>query len=299
MHPIIVGRHPSITELLQKAARLAETDLPILITGEPGTGKKLLSQFVHSKSRWAQTPFIVLNSPAMAADQLEQELIAHKSSGATFVLDRVDEMPWTLQAKLIAFLYDYSIRLIGNANSETVRARIICTTQVNLEACMERGEFRKDLFYRVSSISLRVPPVRERLTDIPSLAEHLLERLVSRGVCEPCCLSEKATRRLLEYGWPGNVAELQSVLSMTTAVCKATLIRVEDLPPPLRLQSFKPKVPEQHLTDGFNLEQAVEEFENRLIEEAMRKVHGNTSAAARLLGIKRTTLVAKLRQNQK
>ena len=148
MHPIIIGRHPSISELLQKAARLAATDLPVLLTGEPGTGKKVLSQFVHSKSRWAETPFIVLNSPVMAADQFEQELIAHKHSGATFVFDRVDEMPWTLQAKLIAFLYDSSIRVVGNAKPEVVRARIICITNANLDACMERGDF-----VRISSIA--------------------------------------------------------------------------------------------------------------------------------------------------
>jgi transcriptional regulator with PAS, ATPase and Fis domain len=311
-----VGQHPLIEKIHGLVRKIAATDATALILGESGTGKELVARAIHSGSRRADRPFIPVNCGAIPADLLESEMFGHEkgsftgaigsragmfqlANGGTIFLDEISEMSPTLQVKLLRVLQDHEVRPVGADRSFKVDVRVIAATNKDLGSEVERGTFREDLYYRLEVIPINLPPLRERRSDVPLLVHHFLERHNQKRPGMKVALTEEAMVHLWEYDWPGNVRELENLLERLVILSEDGIIRVENLPPNVRSFISEKKIPRPVMTDdGLDLNNAVEEFESRLIEEALRRTKGNKQAAARLLGLKRTTLVAKLRRRR-
>jgi len=314
--PLLIGDHPLIQKITQLIRKVAVTDATILIMGESGTGKELVARAVHTLSSRAERPFIPVNCGAIPAELLESEMFGHErgaftgavgaragmfqlANGGTIFLDEVGEMSGNLQVKLLRVLQDKEVRPVGADRSLKVDVRVIAASNKELAAEVDAGNFREDLFYRLQVIPIVMPPLRERRSDVPLLVRHFLEKHNHKRQGRPARITEEAMVYLWEYDWPGNVRELENLLERLVILSEEGHIGVDHLPPTIRSFISEKKIPRATLgEEGLDLNTAVEEFENRLIEEALRRTKGNKQAAARLLGLKRTTLVAKLRRRK-
>jgi DNA-binding NtrC family response regulator len=213
-------------------------------------------------------------------------------------LDEIAEMPPPLQVKLLRVLQDMEVRPVGAETSVKVDVRVIAATNKDLPRAVKKGMFREDLFYRLQVVPIELPPLRERRTDIPVLAAHFLAKQLQRCPDRPPIrISTEAMAQLWEYDWPGNVRELENLIERLCVLADDPVIHGDDLPAEVRTFISEKRIPRPHLPDdGIDLNEAVLEFEQRLITEALRRTKGNKQAAARLLGLGRTTLVAKLRR---
>ena len=313
-NPPIKGTHPVMEKILAISRKVAVTDSTVLIQGESGTGKELVARFVHSVSRRASHPFIAVNCGAIPAELLESEMFGHErgaftgavgarmgmfqlANGGSIFLDEVGEMSPPLQVKLLRVLQEREIRPVGADRSVRVDIRVIAATNKDLAVGVEKSRFREDLYYRLQVIPITMPPLRERRSDIPLLVQHFLEKHNAKRPTQPSRISDEAMVYLWEYDWPGNVRELENLVERLVVLSEDGRVTVENLPPNIRSFISDKKIPRPQLTEeGIDLNAAVEEFEYRLIDEALRRTKGNKQAAARLLGLKRTTLVAKLRR---
>ena len=314
MENLVKGSHPVMEKIMNISQRVAVTDSTVLLMGESGTGKELIARFIHANSRRSTNPFIAVNCGAIPSELLESEMFGHErgaftgavgtrmglfqlANGGTIFLDEIAEMSPALQVKLLRVLQDREIRPVGADRTIRVDVRIIAASNRDLAAEVEKGRFREDLFYRLQVIPIVVPPLRERRSDIPILVNHFLEKHNQQRPLQPCRISDDAMVHLWEYDWPGNVRELENLVERMVILSEDSEIKVDSLPPNIRSFISDKKIPRPTLTEeGIDLNQAVEEFEYRLIDEALRRTKGNKQAAARLLGLKRTTLVAKLRR---
>ncbi len=312
----LIGQHPLMHQVQMLIRKVASTDATVLIAGESGTGKELVARTVHSFSVRAGGPFIPLNCGAIETELLESELFGHEkgsftgavgsrpgmfvvATGGTIFLDEVAETSGPLQVKLLRVLQEREIRPVGSDRAIKIDVRVIAASNKDLGEQVRRGLFREDLFYRLQVIPIHLPPLRERRSDIPLLIDHFLERLNVRRPAGPVRLSERALVHLWEYDWPGNIRELENVLERLVILSDADTIDVDHRPANIRSFVSDKRVPPPTLTDeGLDFNRAVEAFENRLIGEALRRSGGNKQAAAKLLGLKRTTLVAKLRRRR-
>jgi transcriptional regulator with PAS, ATPase and Fis domain len=314
---LLIGEHSLIQKITQLVNKVAATDATVLIMGESGTGKELVARAIHAASPRTERPFIPVNCGAIPAELLESEMFGHErgaftgaigqragmfqlANGGTIFLDEVGEMSPTLQVKLLRVLQDREVRPVGADRTFRVDLRVIAASNKELAAEVEAGRFREDLFYRLQVIPIVMPPLRERRSDVPLLVRYFLEKHNrKRSSGRPAEISEAAMVHLWEYDWPGNVRELENLLERLVILSEDGRIDVEQLPPSIRSFISEKKIPRPTLgEEGLDLNTAVEEFENRLIEEALRRTKGNKQAAARLLGLKRTTLVAKLRRRR-
>ena len=310
---LVKGSHPVMEKILNICQRVAGTDSTVLIAGESGTGKELIARFIHTNSKRASNPFIAVNCGAIPSELLETEMFGHEkgaftgavgtrmglfqlANGGTIFLDEIGEMTAPLQVKLLRVLQEREIRPVGADRTVKVDVRVIAASNRDLGVEVEKGRFREDLFYRLQVIPITIPPLRERRSDIPVLVQHFLEKHNQQRP-QPCRIADDAMVHLWEYDWPGNVRELENLIERMVILNDDGVIRVDNLPPNIRSFISDKKIPRPTLTEeGIDLNQAVEEFEYRLIDEALRRTKGNKQAAARLLGLKRTTLVAKLRR---
>jgi transcriptional regulator with PAS, ATPase and Fis domain len=296
-------------------SKVAKTTATVLVTGESGTGKEVVARRLHELSERADKPFIAVNCGTIPGDLLESEMFGHQKgsfTGAhdqrpgmfqlahtgTIFLDEIGEMSGALQVKLLRVLQDREIRPVGADRPFYVDVRVVAATNKDLQAEVKAGRFRDDLYYRLQVIPITIAPLRERRSDIPLLIEHFL-RKHNQARPYPISISEEAMVLLWEYDWPGNIRELENILERTVILSDAPVIRPDALPANIRSFLSEKKIPTPSLGDeGMDLNAAVEEFENRMIDEALRRTNGNKQAAARLLGLKRTTLVAKLRRKR-
>ncbi len=310
----IKGSHPLMEKIMAISRKVATTDSTVLIMGESGTGKELIARYVHAMSRRSANPFIAVNCGAIPPDLLESEMFGHErgaftgavgsrmgmfqlANGGTIFLDEIGEMSQALQVKLLRVLQEREIRPVGADRSVRVDVRVIAATNKELASEVEKGRFREDLFYRLQVIPITIPPLRERRSDIPVIVGYFLDKHNQKQPTAPTRIADDAMVYLWEYDWPGNVRELENLVERLVILSEDGKITVENLPPNIRAFISDKKIPRPHLTEeGIDLNQAVEEFEYRLIDEALRRTKGNKQAAARLLGLKRTTLVAKLRR---
>jgi transcriptional regulator with PAS, ATPase and Fis domain len=310
----IKGNHPVMEKILNICQRVAVTDSTVLIMGESGTGKELIARYIHAHSRRTNQPFIAVNCGAIPPDLLESEMFGHErgaftgavgsrmgmfqlANGGTIFLDEIGEMTAPLQVKLLRVLQEREIRPVGSDRSVKVDVRVIAASNRDLANEVEKGRFREDLFYRLQVIPVLLPPLRERRSDIPVLVQHFLDKYNAKHEARRCQVADDAMVHLWEYDWPGNVRELENLIERMVVLSEDGVIRVDNLPPNIRSFISEKKIPRPTLTEeGIDLNRAVEEFEYRLIDEALRRTKGNKQAAARLLGLKRTTLVAKLRR---
>ena len=296
--------------------RVAGTDATCLILGESGTGKELAARSIHNQSQRAERTFIPVNCGAIPADLLESEMFGHEkgsftgavgaragmfqlANGGTIFLDEIAEMDPLLQVKLLRVLQDREVRAVGSDRATKVDVRVVAATNKDLSLQVERGLFREDLYYRLEVVPIQLPPLRERRSDIPILVRHFLDRHNQKRPESQVTITEEAMVHLWEYDWPGNVRELENLVERVVILSDDGMVRTENLPGNIRSFISEKKIPKPVMTDeGLDLTNAVEEFENRLIDEALRRTKGNKQAAARLLGLKRTTLVAKLRRRR-
>ncbi|MBI2228142.1 MAG: sigma 54-interacting transcriptional regulator [Deltaproteobacteria bacterium] len=309
----MIGEHPSIKEIQEIIQRVAVTDTAVLFTGESGTGKELAARAIHNLGPRGGRPFVPVNCATISETFLENELFGHArgafsgavasrsgmfqlADGGTLFLDEVGEIPPSLQAKLLRVLQNGEVRPIGANQAVAVNVRVIASTNKDLAHHVEKGSFREDLFFRLQVIPIHFPPLRARRSDIPLLINHFLER-ANRKHGSSVTISREASIYLWEYDWPGNIRELENLVERLVILSDDGVTDLKDLPANIRSFVSDKKSPQPTLGNGqIDLREATEQLERRLLEEALRLTNGNKSAAARMLGLKRTTLGAKLRR---
>jgi len=294
----LVAQSEAMRKILELVAKVAASDATVLILGESGTGKEVVARMIHQLSTRAKKLMQAINCAAFPETLLESELFGYEkgaftgaqskkigiieaASGSTLFLDEVADMSLGTQAKLLRVLQEKEIRRLGGINNISVDIRLIAATNKNLEEAMSAGAFRQDLFYRLSVIPIKIPPLRERREDIPALLRHFITQSGRPKILEPRTLEV-----LTEYDWPGNVRELQSMIERMAVLSGSDRIRVEDLPLDLTERKKSPgalawELPEE----GINLEK----WERNLLSQALEKSNGVMAAAARLLGISSRT----------
>jgi DNA-binding NtrC family response regulator len=307
----VIGRSSAMTEVFDAIERVAPTDATILIRGETGTGKELIAQVVHSLSRRRDQPFVAVNCAALPEALVESEMFGHergaytgaqarklgrfeRADGGTLFIDEVGNMPEGVQVKLLRVLQERAFERVGGTETLHVDIRLIAATNLDLEAAMAAGQFREDLYYRLNVVPITLPPLRERREDIPLLVEHLLPLFQRRLGKEGIRLSPAMMRRLDGHDWPGNVRELMNVMERVVALTPSG--GVADFPevrmrtPRSRLAALVPERP------AASLKELVNDFERRVIAQALERCGGNRSRAARELGLTRQGLSIKIRK---
>ncbi len=306
-----IGRSAPAREVMAVIERVAAYPSTVLLTGESGTGKELLAQALHERSDRRGGPMVAVNCAAIPEALLESELFGHErgaftgavrahpglfeqADGGTLLLDEIGEMPLGLQAKLLRVLEDGRVRRVGGTRDLAVDARVVAATARELESEVAAGRFRSDLFYRLNVVRVRIPPLRERVEDIPLLAEVLIER-ASRRLGRPVRgLSEEASRLLMAGSWPGNVRQLENALERAVLMASGSLIEAADLPVELRSAGFGPEGGDLEEQD-LSIKRHSAALERRLIAAALARTGGNRSQAARLLDLSYKALVYKIR----
>ncbi len=285
-----------------------ETDATVLIDGETGTGKELAARAVHGRSRRRDAPMVTVNCAAVPANLLESELFGHvrgaftdartnrkglfvQADGGTLFLDEVGEMPLEMQAKLLRALEERAVRPVGGQQEVPFDVRLIAATHRDLEAGIEEGTFREDLYYRINVVELTMPPLRARGTDVVLLAQTFLDHFAHQHGKPVRRFASPVAERMLAYGWPGNVRELRNCVERAIALARFDEVTVEDLPDQVRDDS-KAQVPVA-TSDPSELV-PLAEMERRYVERVMEAVAGNKRRAARVLGLDRATLYRKI-----
>ena len=302
----LLGRSPVMIGLYKEIARVAPTRSTILIVGESGTGKELVARSIHQHSTRSAGPFVAVNCGALTETLLEAELFGHvrgsftgavndrkglweEAAGGTLFLDEVGETSQALQVKLLRALQEGEIRRVGSSRATQVDARILAATNRNLEQDVKEGKFREDLFYRLSVVTLRVPALKERRTDVPLLAERFLSLVLDREGHKQLSLSEETIRTLVAYNWPGNVRELESAIEYAVLHARGHAIVPEDLPEKLQSAQVR-SAARSPLSALFEDLPALDELERRYLLYILEVTGGNRTRAAETLGIDRRTL---------
>jgi DNA-binding NtrC family response regulator len=299
--PRIMTRSKTMTELCQKAQKLAATDLPILITGENGTGKEILADFIHAHSTRHARKILKMNCAAFPESLLDNELFGHEKGAYTgadaafkgvferahessLFLDEIGDMPLTIQAKILRTLQNREIRRIGGNHTITIDVRFMAATNKPIHTLIQDKSFREDLFYRLNTAMLHVPPLRERKEDIPLLVEHFVTEYFRTTSSHLKTVSDDVLDHFFNYHWPGNVRELKNVITYAAAMASTDAIGLDDLPP-----HFLP--PEAQQASNSNVRA---EMEKTLILKTLQKADYNKKKAAELLNMSRKTLYNKL-----
>ncbi|MDQ1525304.1 MAG: two-component system, NtrC family, response regulator AtoC [Pyrinomonadaceae bacterium] len=315
----LVGQSAAFVEMMKLVGRVAGTNLPVLITGESGTGKEVVARAIHRRSQRASSAFVAVNCGAIPAELIESELFGHvrgSFTGATMdrrglwqeahlgtiFLDEITETTPAFQVKLLRALQEGEIRRVGSNHTLQVDVRVIAATNRDVDGEMRDGRFRQDLLYRLNAVTLHLPPLRARSEDIMPLARRFAERSKRAGE-RPVSFSREAVAILENYRWPGNIRELENSIVRATALCDG-IVRPEDLPErlsslpaePQQQQQQSPQIQEAVPTtvanagDGEDELLSLSELECRHIQRVLERTHGNKQAAARVLGIDRSTL---------
>jgi two-component system NtrC family response regulator len=292
-------------EILDLAGRVASSDATVLITGESGTGKELLARGVHYNSARSEGPFVAVNCAAIPENLIESQLFGHVkgsftgavrdregkfelADGGTLFLDEIGDLRIDLQAKILRALQERTVERVGGSKPVELDVRIVAATNRDLEREVREGRFREDLYYRLSVVTLHLPPLRERKSDIPLLAEHFLKKFNPGG---QTTVTSEALNLLIAYGWPGNVRELENVMERASVLKRGDMIGVNDLPEKLTRRGMGPAGIILNLPDeGLSLE----ELEKDLIIKALEKHNGNQTRAAEYLHISRPTLIYRM-----
>ena len=310
---LIVGSSTAIQETLDIIHLAADRRSTVLITGETGTGKELAAKAIHLASNRSERPLVAINCSALPEHLLEAELFGHtkgaftgalnarsglfdKAHGGTIFLDEIGEMPLSLQPKLLRVLQEREFHRLGSSDPVRIDVRVIAASNSDLPEAVAERRFREDLYYRLNVVPLRMPPLRERLADIPELAGHFLEKVARDEMCPKKRLAEDALDLLMRYSWPGNVRQLEHAIEAATILSgNRSVLNASDfnLPPPRSSGAFGPLAALSVPESGLNFEQLISSIERKLLESALLKAGGNKARAADLLGMKRTTLISK------
>lgn len=302
----LLGRSPVMIGLYKEIARVAPTRSTVLIIGESGTGKELVARSIHQHSTRSSGPFVAINCGALTETLLEAELFGHvrgsftgavgdrkglweEASGGTLFLDEIGETSPAFQVKLLRALQESEIRRVGASKATQVDARVVAATNRNLELEVKAGKFREDLFYRLSVVTLRVPSLSERRTDIPLLAERFLRMVLTREGLKQLTLSEETVRTLVAYDWPGNVRELESAIEYAVLHAHGHEIVPEELPEKLQTAQVRAAA-RSPLSALFEDLPTIDELERRYLLYILEVAGGNRTRAAEILGVDRRTL---------
>ncbi len=308
---VLFGRSPQMLTVCDKIAKIAGTGVSVLIRGESGTGKDVVARYIHDVSPWSKGPFIKINCPAIPSALLEAELFGYErgaftgatvtkpgrmesAAHGTLFLDEIAELEPGLQAKLLQVLQDGQFCRIGAQVDKKLEARLLYATSRVLEDEIQTGSFRQDLFYRINVVSLSLPPLRQRLEDIPVLVEHFLRECAERYRCQPQRISERLLHDLRGYSWPGNIRELQNLVRRYAILNDENAIRGE-----IEQRRWQCPEPELPAAEKTSLKKAVSdaarELERKIILRALNASGWNRRQAARALNISYRSLLYKIR----
>jgi DNA-binding NtrC family response regulator len=317
----LIGRSPAMEKLYRILSKVAQSRHPVLILGESGVGKELVARSIHLNGPNASKPFVPVDCGSLVPSLIEGELFGYvkkaftgaarsktgllaAAEGGTVLLDEIGELPLDLQSKLLRALQEREVRPAGATSAVPISVRILAATNLDLEGMVASGKFRKDLYFRLNIVSLRIPPLRERKADIPLLAASILERM-TRESGTPCSFADDALRLLMEYDWPGNVRELENAIERACALSSGSMLHMGDFP--TQLQNFHmhtqeraqalatERLGEPHPPGGQEV-LSIAELEKNAILNTIRHLKGDKLMAAKLLGIGKTTLYRKLKE---
>ena len=313
----MIGTSPAMEKVYHILSKVAFSSHPVLILGESGTGKELVARLIHTSGPHSSKPFVPVDCGALVPTLIESELFGHvkgaftganrakggllaAAEGGTVFLDEIGELPLDLQAKLLRALQEKEVRPVGATHAVPISARVLAATNRDLKAMVAQGLFRKDLYFRLNVVNLKIPPLRDRREDIRVLAEYFLER-VRRESGGSHSFSEDAFQLMMEYDWPGNVRELQNAVERMCAMSSGPVLHLIDLP--TQMQDFcahrreaDPSACEGANGRGDDAIVSIADMEKQAILETIRQLKGDKLMAARLLGIGKTTLYRKLKE---
>src|SRR5437879_4155586 len=302
----IIGSSTKIQDVLRMIARLKDTRTPVLITGESGTGKELVARAIHYHGTLAKRPFVAVDCGSLVPTLIESELFGYEkgaftgalrskeglfqaANGGTIFLDEIGELPLEMQAKLLRVLQEKEVRPVGRNDRVKVDVRVIAATNRDLEAAYREGAFRKVLFFRLNVVTIHMPSLRERKSDIPTLVHWFLDKYAPKQMVQ---VSSDAMKCLLNYEWPGNVRELENCIERAVALGTDNLLDVSDLPPAMHVGYDAQTATGSAGISGNDLE----ESEKVTIQRVFEQVHGDKALAGKMLGISRATLYRKLKR---
>jgi len=320
----LVGNSPDMEKLYRILSKVAATNHPVLIVGESGTGKELVARSIHTNGTNAAKPFLPVDCASLAPSMIEGELFGYAKGaiagstraktgllagvdGGTLFLDEIGELPLDLQGRLVHALQNREVRPIGSDQSVPLTARVLASTTRDLTRLVETGQFRKDLYFRLNVVTLRIPALRERRSDIPLLAAHILMRMKTEHNLT-YTFSDEALHLLMEYDWPGNVRELERALERACSLSSGPILHVGDFPTQMQdfqlhaqqsLQHYNRRLRDGDASDaapGNLAVQSIAEMEKHAILRTITQLNGDKLMAARLLGIGKTTLYRKLKE---
>jgi DNA-binding NtrC family response regulator len=304
----IVGESTAIRHVNELIDQVADSQATVLITGESGTGKELVARALHERGQRAKGPFVAVNCAAMPATLLESEFFGHvrgaftdakrartglfaQAGAGTLFLDEIGEIPQETQVKLLRVLQERKLRPIGGDVEVPFSARLVVATNRDLQAEVDAGRFRADLFYRINVVRIDVPPLRKRDADVLVLAHHFLRQQAAQSRKAVVAISAPAARKLMDYTWPGNVRELENCLQRAVALAHYSEVTVEDLPE--AVQSYEPP---QVVVERPEEMPTLDEMQRRYIRRVLAACHGNKTQTARVLGIYRRALYRRMNQ---
>jgi DNA-binding NtrC family response regulator len=312
----MIGRSGEMEKLYRILSKVAQSSHPVLILGESGTGKELVARTLHAYGPNSQKPFLPVDCGSLVPTLIESELFGYvkgaftganrskdgllvSAEGGTVFLDEIGELSLDLQAKLLRALQEREVRPVGATHRVPVKARIVAATNRDLATMVESGQFRKDLFYRLNVVNLKLPALRDRKEDIPLLAAHFLDR-ISREHAKKFTLSDEALRTMMRYDWPGNIRELEHAVERACTMSSGPVLHLGDLPTQLQNQGLDARRAAVAAVDDQNGAgpqlMTLAEMERQAILSAIRTLNGDKLQAARLLGIGKTTLYRKLKE---
>lgn len=296
--PRLLGNTPPMRNLRKTITKLARSQAPVYIQGESGTGKELVARAIHAQGPRAGEPFVPVNCGAIPAELMESEFFGHRkgsftgatsdkpglfvsAEGGTLFLDEVADLPMHMQVKLLRVIQERAVRAVGDEREQAVNVRVISATHKNLADLVQAGEFRQDLYYRLNVIQVSVPPLRERRSDIPMLAEHTLQDIASRhGLAAAPRLDDSALAALQDHGFPGNVRELENVLERAVTLAEGDTISADDLQLDITALGPGPAT-----SEADTLSDELEDLERQRIVQALERTRYNKTKAAELLGM--------------
>ncbi|HMK66163.1 MAG TPA: sigma-54 dependent transcriptional regulator [Thermodesulfobacteriota bacterium] len=331
----IIGTSPAFSEVMDLVAKVAPTRSTVLLSGESGTGKEIIAEAIHFASPRGEEPLVKMNCGALTETLMESELFGHEkgaftgahqqrkgrfemANGGTLFLDEIGEMSLPMQVKLLRVIQDGAFERVGSSRTIAVDVRLIAATNRDLEKAVKDGQFRQDLFYRLNVITIEIPPLRERLEDIPLLAGYFLNKYAALNQKEISGFSDEVQEVLIHYPWPGNVRELENIVERAVSLGQGRTIELSDLPPRLKLESMeqavsrgriqtielstlRQKSSQEPLADNYlvlPMGTPLDEIEQAVVHKTLENTKGDKKTAARILGISLSSLYNKLNRGE-
>jgi DNA-binding NtrC family response regulator len=313
----LVGASPAMQKVKQMIGLIAGRRSTVLILGETGSGKEVVARAIHQASPRSEKPWVPVNCAAIPENLIEAELFGHvkgaftgatnarmgrfeQADQGTLFLDEISDLPLDLQAKLLRALQEKEFQRVGSSETTRVDVRVIAATNIDLLGRVEQGKFREDLYYRLNVVPIRIPPLRERMSDMPALLDHCIKKVCAQERLRIKSVSSDALQKLCRYSWPGNVRQLENAVENAVVLSgDRTVLQASDFDLPVHSSPKVVNLQDAHIValpeEGLDFETVIGRIELNLLEQALERARGNKKVAADILRLKRTTLAAKLK----